>query len=469
MSQTTDNINYAVLYVDDEEQALKYFRRGFDKQFRILTAPSVAQAVTLLEDPTSAIGVVISDQKMPGRTGVDLLTEVRKRWPAIVRILITAHTEIEDAIAAVNAGAIYKYVNKPAEFSLLREVLTEAIAIHRQTIERDALATTLAALEEQRKATQVAEAQREVLQERLINASRDAGRAEVATGVLHNVGNVLNSVNVAAAMVKKTVNESKVANMGKALAILEEHAADLPAFLTTDERGKLLPGYLQKLAAVLAEENSIILGEMASLERSLEHIGRVVQMQQAYAKGSSLKEQVSPSDLIEDAVRINLTGFNKHGVQFTRDYAGLSPVLLDKHRVLQILINLISNATNAVADREPRERKITVRAQKCEVESRPHIRVEVIDSGSGISSENLTRIFVHGFTTREDGHGFGLHSSANAAREMGGSLNASSEGLNKGATFTLLLPMNINAGNNSLENITTEQTPLVGSGVKAAA
>jgi response regulator RpfG family c-di-GMP phosphodiesterase len=249
MSVATDLTKYAVLYVDDEEQALKYFKRGFDKQFRILTATNAAQALSILEDPDSGIGVVISDQRMPGKTGVELLSEVRKRWPAIVRILITAYTEIEDAVAAVNAGAVYKYINKPAEFSLLRDVLTEALGIHQQTIERDRLATTLAALEEQRKATQIAEAQREELQERLINASRDAGRAEVATGVLHNVGNVLNSVNVAAAMMKRTLQESKINNLVKALAMLDEHSANLSEFLTNDERGKILPGYLKKLAS----------------------------------------------------------------------------------------------------------------------------------------------------------------------------------------------------------------------------
>lgn len=445
MSATMDFTKYAVLYVDDEEQALKYFRRGFDKQFRILTAVNVTQAITLLEDPASQIGVVISDQRMPGRTGVELLSEVRKRWPAIVRILITAYTEIEDAVAAVNAGAVYKYINKPAEFSLLREVLTEAIAFHQQTIERDALAATLAALEEQRKATQVAEAQREVLQERLINASRDAGRAEVATGVLHNVGNVLNSVNVSAAMVKQTLNESKVGNLCKALAMLGEHTGDLANFLTNDERGQRLPGYLQKLATVLTDEHSVIANEMLSLERSLDHIGRVVQMQQTYAKGSTVREQVSASELMEDAVRMNLTSFHKHNIQLTREYPETAPAFLDKHRVLQILINLISNATNALADRQPEDRRITVRLNRCESEGRPFICFVVIDNGGGISQENLTRIFVHGFTTRKDGHGFGLHSSANAAKEMGGSLNATSGGLNQGATFTLLLPMSVEA------------------------
>jgi two-component system NtrC family sensor kinase len=443
MSTVMDYMKYAVLYVDDEEQALKYFKRGFDKTFRILTATNVADALVILEDPANNVGVVISDQRMPGRTGVELLSEVRKRWPAVVRLLITAYTEIEDAVAAVNAGAVFKYINKPAEFSLLREVLTEALALHQHTIERDALATTLAALEEQRKATQIAEAQREELQERLINASRDAGRAEVATGVLHNVGNVLNSVNIAAAMVKKTLDESKVTNLCKALAMLDEHSADLVSFLTTDERGRVLPGYLQKLAKVLVEEQGVISTELASLERSLDHIGRVVQMQQTYAKGSAVQEQVTPSEMMEDAVQINLTSFHKLGVQVTREYAKIEPVYLDKHRVLQILINLISNAINAVSERDAQDRRITARLLACDADNRPHIRFEVTDNGSGISQENLTRIFVHGFTTRKDGHGFGLHSSANAAREMGGSLTATSEGLNKGATFLLLLPMNV--------------------------
>jgi signal transduction histidine kinase len=441
MSVATDLTKYAVLYVDDEEQALKYFKRGFDKQFRILTATNAAQALSILEDPDSGIGVVISDQRMPGKTGVELLSEVRKRWPAIVRILITAYTDIEDAVAAVNAGAVYKYINKPAEFSLLRDVLTEALGIHQQTIERDRLATTLAALEEQRKATQIAEAQREELQERLINASRDAGRAEVATGVLHNVGNVLNSVNVAAAMMKRTLQESKINNLVKALAMLDEHSANLSEFLTNDERGKILPGYLKKLATVLLDEQSIIATEMFSLERSLEHIGRVVQMQQTYAKGSTVRERVAPSELMEDALRMNLTSFHKNGVQLTREYSPVETTSLDKHRVLQILINLISNAINAVADRDPQNRCVTVRLQPCVIDGRAHIKYEVKDTGGGISPENLTKIFVHGFTTRKDGHGFGLHSSANAAREMGGSLTASSEGLDRGATFILLLPM----------------------------
>src|ERR1700730_17102211 len=105
----------AVLYVDDEEQALKYFRKGLEKDFRTLIAPSAAQAIAILEQEAASIGVVITDQRMPGQSGVAFLSEVRQKWPSIVRILITAYTDIDSAVAAVNAGAVFKYITKPAD------------------------------------------------------------------------------------------------------------------------------------------------------------------------------------------------------------------------------------------------------------------------------------------------------------------------------------------------------------------
>lgn len=431
---------YAVLYVDDEQQAGKYFRKGLEADFRVLTAVNVSEAMAILEREGSTIGVVITDQRMPGQAGVDLLAKVRERWPAIVRILITAFSDLDSAVAAVNVGSVFKYITKPANFLLLRQTLTEALTLHRQTIERDALAATLRALEEQRRATQAAEAQREQLQERLLSASREAGRAEVATGILHNVGNVLNSVNVSAAMIVRTLEQSKVANLWKALAMLEEHQADLDDFLTSDERGRILPSYLSKLARVLAEEQAAIAAEMVSLGRSLEHIGQVVQMQQSYARGSTLRQLLDPVDLVDDALRVNLVASGQRDVELVREFGEIPSVLLDKHKVLQILINLLSNANNAVKCRAPGNARIVLRMEMFDRDGRPFIRFQVVDNGHGILPENLTRIFTHGFTTRNDGHGFGLHSSANAAREMGGLLSVCSGGVDQGATFTLELP-----------------------------
>jgi two-component system NtrC family sensor kinase len=358
-----------------------------------------------------------------------------------VRILITAYSDLENAVAAVNAGAVYKYVTKPADLAVLRQILTEALALHRQTIERDALAATLRELEAQRRATQAAEADREKLQAQLLSASRAAGRAEVATGILHNVGNVLNSMNTSVAMINKTLTQSRVSNLGKALAMLEEHGGNLAEFLANDERGKVLPGYLNKLAAVLAEEQDTLRGEIESLGESLEHIGQVVRMQQSYAKDSTVYVPVRPEELMEDALRVNLASVGQHNVHIVREYAELSITLLDKHKVLQILINLISNAKNALKERTGDERRMTLKIESVDREGQPLIRFQVVDTGTGIRPENITRIFSHGFTTRKDGHGFGLHSAANSAQEMGGSLSAFSAGVDCGATFTLELPL----------------------------
>jgi two-component system NtrC family sensor kinase len=458
MSEQTDLKTHAILYVDDELQAGKYFRKGLEKDFRVLTAGNVTEAMAVLEKEGAGIGVVITDQRMPGRSGVELLTHVREKWPAIVRILITAYSDLDNAVAAVNAGAVYKYITKPADFALLRQVLTEALALHRQTIERDALATTLRELEAQRKATQAAEAQREILQQRLLNASRDAGRAEVATGVLHNIGNVLNSMNTAASVINNTLAQSRTANLCKALAMLDEHREDLAAFLTSDERGQRLPSYLSKLAGVLAEEHKIMVAEMATFGRSLEHIAQVVQMQQTYAKSSTVRAPLRPADLMEDALQVNPVSIAQQDIEIVRDYTDIPTAWLDKHKVLQILINLISNASNVLKERQTQGRKLTLKIDQISIiGEKPLVRFRVIDNGSGIAPENLTRIFSHGFTTRKDGHGFGLHSSANAAREMGGSLTAASDGLNCGATFTLELPLITDGSASGLDTVQEEK------------
>jgi signal transduction histidine kinase len=432
---------YGILYVDDEEQALKYFRRGLEKDFRVLTANGVAPAMALLEQDAGSIAVVITDQRMPGKSGVSLLTEVRQRWPAIVRILITAYTEIDSAVAAVNSGAVYKYINKPADFVLLRQILTDAVALHRETVHRDALAETLRQLVAQRRATEEAEAKRDVLQQQLIAASREAGRAEVATGILHNVGNVLNSMNVAAGVVSNTLEQSRMGNLCKGLAMLEEHSQDLVSFITTDERGQRLPSYLSKLAPVLTEEQTVIANAMASLNRNIEHIVQVVQVQQSHAKSIDMRQPVDPKELMEDALRVNQASIEKHAVQVVRDFEQCPILLLDQHSVLQILINLLSNAVNAVNDANTSDKRVTLTIKVNAGGAAPQICFQVTDTGGGIAPENLTKIFTYGFTTRKEGHGFGLHSAANAAREMGGSLTVSSGGPGQGAAFTLALPI----------------------------
>jgi PAS domain S-box-containing protein len=281
-----------------------------------------------------------------------------------------------------------------------------------------------------------AEAELEKVYKKLLETSRQAGMAEVATGVLHNVGNVLNSVNVSATLVAEKLAKSKVVNLTKAAALLQEHAADLGTFLTSDPKGRQLPDYLTQLAGHLATERAALLEEMNQLRQHTEHIRDIVAMQQSYAKVSGVTESSKATELVEDALRLNAGALTRHDVQVVRDYTADPTLTVDKHKVLQILVNLIRNAKYACDDSGRNDKRMTVRV----VNSKDWVKIEVIDNGVGIPPENLTCIFSHGFTTKSDGHGFGLHSGALAARELGGSLLAHSDGVGQGATFTLELP-----------------------------
>jgi signal transduction histidine kinase len=275
-------------------------------------------------------------------------------------------------------------------------------------------------------------------QSELVSTARQAGMAEIATNVLHNVGNVLNSVNVSADVVRGKVRDSKSQGLGKAVQLIRDHAADLGDFLTRDEKGKLLPGYLVKLAGALEAEQREILEEMGHLTKSVDHIKEIVATQQSYAGASSVVESVLVHDLVEDALRMNSGSLTRHHVGVVNEVGNLPRMQLDKHRVLLILINLISNAKNAMNGVNDRPHQIKLQA---EVAWPDRLSIRVTDNGCGIAPEHLTRVFAHGFTTRKDGHGFGLHSSAIAAKEMGGTLIAHSDGPGAGATFTLDLPL----------------------------
>ena len=280
------------------------------------------------------------------------------------------------------------------------------------------------------------EAEMEQMHKQLLETSRQAGMAEVATSVLHNVGNVLNSVNVSSTLVSNQVRKSKVANLSKVVALLNEHATDIGTFLTSDPKGKQLPGYLGQLTEYLVSEQKTILDELTLLHQNIEHIKDIVVMQQSYARISGIVETVKITDLVEDALRMNLGALQRHGVDVIREYEDVPPVDVEKHKILQILVNLVRNAKYACDESVRTDKLMTLRVTR----SDELIKISIIDNGIGIPPENLTRIFNHGFTTRKEGHGFGLHSAVLAAMEMGGSLTVHSDGPNKGAIFTLELP-----------------------------
>ena len=280
-----------------------------------------------------------------------------------------------------------------------------------------------------------AEQEVDKLHKQVLSATRQAGMAEVATGVLHNVGNVLNSVNISTALLSEQLDKSRAANVTRLAQVLRSRAADLGDFVTHDPKGRALPEYVAELGQRLDAERMKMHGELQSLSANIEHIKEIVAMQQNYAKVSGQTESLAVTALIEDALRMNAAAFARHGVTLQRDFADVPFVSVDKHKVLQILTNLFRNAKYAVDETTAPKRIVKVATRA----AAGAVAISVTDNGVGIAPENLTRIFAHGFTTRKDGHGFGLHSGALAAQEMGGALAAHSDGPGRGATFTLTL------------------------------
>jgi ligand-binding sensor domain-containing protein/signal transduction histidine kinase len=277
----------------------------------------------------------------------------------------------------------------------------------------------------------------ELVHRRLLEISRQAGMAEVATNVLHNVGNVLNSVNISAAVVADNTRKSKLSSLARVAALLQEHAASLPAFLTSDPQGRHLPEYLKELASHLAAEQQTTLQELEQLQKNIEHIKDIVTRQQSYATTSGVTEAVNLPELVEDALRMTFGALARAEFQVVREFAAVTEVVAEKHKVLQILVNLIRNAKYACDDSGRKDKQLRIKVSAVD----EGVAIAVIDNGVGIARENLTRIFSHGFTTRKGGHGFGLHSGALAASELGGTLTAESDGPGQGATFTLKLPL----------------------------
>ena len=301
---------------------------------------------------------------------------------------------------------------------------------------KDAAESAVTARNEVITALKKAEVESERLHKELLDTSHQAGMAEVASDVLHNVGNVLNSVNISAALAADMVRKFKVPSLAKVVELLDQNAANLGAFVTNDPKGAQVPAFLGTLKEQMTKDQQETIQELESLAKNVDHIKEIVVMQQSYAQVSGVREIVKVSDLVEDSYRIDKNSYTRHGVQFIRDYQDVPPINVEKHKVLQILINLIRNAKQACDERGEKDKQVSVRIAK----ENGHVKISVADNGIGIPPENMTRIFNHGFTTRKNGHGFGLHSGALAATALGGSLTVASEGTGKGAVFTLELP-----------------------------
>ncbi len=326
----------------------------------------------------------------------------------------------------------------------LRSAIEELEASKTQVMrQNDELEVTNATLQHEMQERQKIQGERELLSKRLMETSRRVGMADVASTVLHNVGNVLNSINVSVDVVVKTLRQSPVHDVALLAALLREHNADLAAFLTRDPKGQQIPSYLTMVAEAVGQNSALVEKELSAVSKHLDHIRHIVTRQVDLARpGQVVLEPVLFAEVFDQALEINRLALEKAGITIVQDYAPLPVGMTDQHQVLQILVNLVTNAKNAMVEAPlglpPHRLLLKLGA----VVDRPGFaRFEVIDTGVGIAAANIPRLFTQGFTTRKEGHGIGLHSAALAAKKLGGSLNASSLGEGQGATFTLEIPI----------------------------
>ncbi|HTH81206.1 MAG TPA: AAA family ATPase [Ramlibacter sp.] len=278
----------------------------------------------------------------------------------------------------------------------------------------------------------------EKLQGELVATAHRSGMAQIATNVLHNVGNVLNSVTVATGGLKERIYSSRSEGLTRAVELMKQQGERLPDFIATDPRGKVLVKYLDELAAKLREEREDALRDVQSLSLSVEHIAAVVRSQQTLAGKSGLRESISVSEMFDEMLQLTEASVAP-GTTIERDDDVPAEIAVDRSRLLQVLVNLVANAHEAMA--ASTDRKLTLGARLGGDEASPRLTITVRDSGHGIAPEHLSSLFKHGFTTKMTGHGFGLHSAAVAIMEMGGTLTAHSDGPGQGAMFRLEIPL----------------------------
>ncbi len=435
----------ATILVIDDEKAVRSSIANYleDLDFMTVTAENGRVGVERFHRET--VDLVLVDLRMPEMDGLAVLAEITQTNPEMPLIVVSGAGEISDAMVALHKGA-WDYILKPIEdFTVLVhavETNLEKARLKRENRQyqqrlEQMVAERTRELQDQIAAKENALADLAEAQGSLVEMSRAAGMAEVATGVLHNVGNVLNSVNVSCTMLMDQLRQSRVHNVHKVAELMAAPDKGWVHLFTEDPKGRQIPVYLASLADALTKEHQVMFKEAQSLSDRIDHIKEIVAMQQSYGRFSGMNESIQPEKLMEDAVKLNLSSLARHEIEVRRHYQSLPPMGVDKHKVLQILLTLINNAKHACTGNGATEKVITLRVDS---DTPDQVVFQVVDTGMGIAPENMTHIFQHGFSTRKTGHGFGLHSSAIAAHEMGGSLSVHSDGPGKGATFTLRLP-----------------------------
>lgn len=450
METPPPNSHNDILIVEDSALYVSHFEKVFaTTPYSVATITNGLAAWERLQ--TSQPKILLLDWNLPGLDGPTICRRLRahqcERYVFV--IMLTSMQRLEDVLTGFDAGAD-DYMVKPFESAVLKAKVRVGIRLWELEASNTSKVQLLAranlrqqdliqTLEEKNRVISQQTQDIQNAQVQLVETARRAGMAEIATSVLHNVGNLLNTAMTSSTVIRETVGHSRVVSLTRLAEVLRNQPQGLLEFVRSDPRGAKVTEFISEIAAALGSEHQLVAGKLAVLAESHEQIRQIIALQQSYAGVTGVKDSVHLPGLIEDATRLFIESFKKHEIAIRCDFSPELPaILVEKHKLLQILINLLTNARDATKSRNREDRHIRITAACGTPDT---VTMELTDNGVGISPENQERIFNFGFTTKADGHGFGLHGCANLAREMGGTLKASSPGQGQGATFSLTLPI----------------------------
>lgn len=398
-----------VLVADDNPELRGFIANLLAEDYEVATATNGREALQLAE--TSHPDVIVSDVMMPEMDGLELVARLKEN-PTLRHvpvILVTARASREEVVGGLESGAD-DYLSKPfgpAELQARLRAVCRLKKIYEELSRHEQ------------------------------EAAHASGMAMIASEVLHNVGNVLNSAFIATEEIESTVRESKISGLDRSNQLLASHREDIGSFLTLDEKGKKLPEYWLRVTEALRTEHSRILGAASRLQQGLDLMKKVISAQQKFAIRSQQREALSLEEAVEDALHIQIESRSRHNIKVTKAFSQVPLVIADRIKLAHIFVNILRNAKDAVAANDPDDRRLHVEIGRIEREG---IFVRFTDNGSGIREEDRRELFSRGFTTKPSGHGLGLHFAANAMTELGGRIEAESRGLGQGASFTLYFP-----------------------------
>lgn len=273
--------------------------------------------------------------------------------------------------------------------------------------------------------------------DKLQEAAHRAGMAEIASEVLHNVGNAVNSAGCSVEMLTERLESSRLLGLDMAINLLSEQAPRAAEFFANDPRGPKLINYLETLNGTLQREHGECLNELKRLAETVAHIRSVITSQQDHARKSDFRQKVDLEDLLNETLHINEQLLTGTGIRVHIEAPELPPLRLNRSRISQVLVNLQKNAILSMVSVPDKEHVLTIRVS---AEAENTLMICVTDTGTGMSAEVQSRLFQQGFTTRSSGSGLGLHYCANVIRDLGGQISAHSAGPGTGATFRITIP-----------------------------